>query len=839
MKFVLACTLGLLLCSRASAQSTVTVDTTLRYQIIQGWGHGGSVFAGLGGFHTVPDTSFVGAVSRDYIDYVIDDLGLTGSRLWEIGPRIDGTGMDHGDCDSIDWSLFQSDSFFPWQFPWVAYFNDRVIAQGIRPSYYSSPTYPTLATAVKPWVLNHPGERAQQIWASALFYKQTCGVDIDYAVIYNEPGLSFTILADDIKALGPRLAAHGLATKAQFAEGVDPHVSWNYVTQTQDDSLMWKSVGRISYHDYGTADPYRGYLRDFAQSHGMTTAQTEMASPTIDDVYADLTRADCAYWEVGFASGNILPIKSGQTQFSPSNTFFRLRQVLHYVRPRAVRIGAAVDDTMLHVLAFQRDGRITTVVQNLTSTAKQVTVKNLPPGEYGVSQAAYSATAFQELGVRTVGADGMLDFSLGGNYSAATLYPYSEPNHAPCIMTWGSGNGYLVAPVSATTLSAAANDAERDTLRYHWTMATAPAGASPVIATPDSPTSSVNGLTVSGLYVFTIDVRDGMNISSKNVYLKRYDANPPTSLGGAGFRISAPYGLVFSNPGDTTHANIELPTSAVTLQVGVGDLAGSDFTGRGKWSLISAPAGSVAKVDSTIYIYISIRANASGLTVPGDYVFRCVVTDPPYPDLTAAITCTVHPASSAPVISSITAAPPSLTLPATSTTLSAATSDPENDLLRHWWTIKSVPPGAVPVFDHQGRSASNVSGLTVPGSYTFTLRAFDDLHMTTKDITITVGKSTGVREAPTAPDGLEIVSIEPIPSRDLVSVIYILKQESRISATLYDITGHMTSEIFSGFSPPGRHQLGISKRARNLPSGMYFLVLQSGAVTAVRKILFE
>ena len=58
--------------------------------------------------------------------------------------------------------------------------------------------------------MNHPGERAQQIWASALYFKNTHGLNISYAVIYNEPNIASTILADDIKALTPRLAAHGL-----------------------------------------------------------------------------------------------------------------------------------------------------------------------------------------------------------------------------------------------------------------------------------------------------------------------------------------------------------------------------------------------------------------------------------------------------------------------------------------------------------------------------------------------------------------------------------------------------------------------------------------------------
>ena len=157
--------------------------------------------------------SLADPVNKQYLDFITDDLGLTGSRTWEVGPRIDGTGMDHGDCDVIDWNLFESDTLSPQDATNLVYFQNKILAQGIQPNFYSSPGYPTHATDVKPWVMNHPGERAQQIWASALFYKTNCGININYAVIYNEPSMASTILADDIKALGPRFIAQGLATQ--------------------------------------------------------------------------------------------------------------------------------------------------------------------------------------------------------------------------------------------------------------------------------------------------------------------------------------------------------------------------------------------------------------------------------------------------------------------------------------------------------------------------------------------------------------------------------------------------------------------------------------------------
>jgi hypothetical protein len=107
-----------------------------------------------------------------------------------VGPRIDGTGNDHGDCDVMDWSLFEADTLHAADTNYLVYFQNRVPAQGCQPNFYSSPGYPTHASDLKPWVMNHPGERAQQIWASALYLKTTYGLNINYAVLYNEPTIS-------------------------------------------------------------------------------------------------------------------------------------------------------------------------------------------------------------------------------------------------------------------------------------------------------------------------------------------------------------------------------------------------------------------------------------------------------------------------------------------------------------------------------------------------------------------------------------------------------------------------------------------------------------------------
>ena len=732
----------------------IVINPAQTFQTIAGWGHGGGVLGGTGGAEFMLPEALANPVNYQYLDFLTDDLGLTGTRTWEVGPRIDGTGIDNGDCDIVDWNLFESDTFSAQEAAYLLHYQNRILAEGYQPSFYSSPGYPTHASDQKPWVMNHPGERAQQISASSQYLKTNYGINIAYAVLYNEPSMASSILTDDIKALGPRLIAQHLTTEIQYAEAVAPQTDWSYFTPVLNDAELWPYVGRISYHNYGTADPYRSYLRDFGRAKGLTTAQTEMGNPTFDDLFSDLTLAGASYWEVAYSANATLVPNAGLTGFTPSSTYFRLRQLIHYVRPGAVRIGTASSDPSLRVLAFTESGRVTAVMENTSSPAQTVNLSGLPAGSYGLSKAGAGTTSFQELGIRTVGADGLLSLTnVAGGSAVTTLYPYAGTNQPPTIEVWGASPGYVVAPTNSATLSGIASDPELATLTYHWSVINQPSGANATFANTNAATTLVSGLTVAGIYTFNLAVSDGMNISSRQVYLAVYDSNPQPVLGQTGFRIAAPYGLVFGNPSGTTHATIELPTSSAILQAGISDLANSSFNGRGNWTLVNQPAGANAGVDSTIYIFVSLRANVTNMTVPGDYLFQINVTNAGHPDLTAQILCTVKPASSPPVISSITASPANVTLPTNSLQLSAITSGSTNQPLRHWWAIKTAPAGAKPLFDHQGATNTTVSNLNLPGNYTFTLRSFDDLHVTTMDKTVSVSAAAGapvINSAPSA-----------------------------------------------------------------------------------------
>jgi hypothetical protein len=100
---------------------------------------------------------------------------------------------------------------------------------------------------------------------------------------------------------------------------------------------------------------------------------------------------------------------------------------------------------------------------------------------------------------------------------------------------------------------------------------------------------------------------------------------------------------------------------------------------------------------------------------------------------------TVYPPNpSAPTILNAAAAPATLTLPAETTRLSATTSDPDGDPLSHWWSVKRKPAGAAPAFSAQGSPNSDVTGLTVPGTYVFTLHAVDRTKAAQREVTVAV-----------------------------------------------------------------------------------------------------
>jgi O-glycosyl hydrolase len=708
------------------AAVNVTLDPAVQYQTIRGWGAASWTPPWL-------STELREAGIRE----VVNELGLTRLRL-EVpaGNGSEGGAWEQPNDDwdplHINWPAFNTAAVDRRVTDVVLPFKTAVEANGEPFNLYVSPSlFDNGSSGAAPgWLLNNPGEYTEFALAFLLYLRDTYGIEADYYCILNEAGnnnpFNASVVAEMIKALGPRLEAAGLSTRIQFPESVNAQAAWNsYIQRVQGDDEVWRYIGCLSYHLYGTNDPYRSQIGNLGASLGLPTAQTEYMNLTMNHLYDDLTLGQVSFWEI-YGLTQCLQWNLSNASFTRVGQYWSFRQVMHFVRPGAVRIGAISDDSNLRVLAFSRDDGMTVVLIN-GSGSRAVNLVNLPMGTYGVCQSV-AGGACQELGLQAVvagrssAATGALPVTVPSN-AVMTIYAYPGTNQPPVVTDFKATPDFLILsgpgrlPPSTTSLSASATDPERDLLSYRWSVTSRPAGANVSLAAPDSAATGAAGLTVPGEYVFAVTVGDGINTVVRNVAVNVYADNQPPFVFDVHNRLPV---------------TVTLPTSNTQLRSAGTDLEGDPLTYR--WSVLSQPVGAAALLGTPT----TAACPVTNLTVAGDYIFQIEVSDPTH-TVAQKLTVTVYPPNpSAPTITNAAATPATLTLPVEMTRLSAITGDPDADPLSHWWSVKSKPAGTAPAFSAQGSPNSDVTGLTLPGTYVFTLRAVDRTKVAQRDVTVTV-----------------------------------------------------------------------------------------------------
>lgn len=590
----------------------VTLRPQVTYQTILGWGASSDWSDDV--IRLVPRD-----VKEAILDEAVNDLGLnrlryftgTYTQPWE---RFN----DDGNPEHINWSGFNTawhdvkmeELFRP--------FKQRVEALGSPFDVYLSPDFTEVA-GIPAWLVSNPAEYAEHAMALLLYLRERHGVTPQYFVIQNEPLNGSRHATPEfhrrvIEVLGPRLRALGLPTRIQFVDGISPQATWNYIDALQHDEHIWPFVGLLSYHLYGTADPYRTRIRDFGRTKGIPTAQTETLSADVRTLFDDLSIGNVSYWEAAFAfvwfgnrtddPGHLYSVNDSMTSFTRHPDFWNFRQLMHYVRPGALRIEASSNDDTLRALAFQKDNRLTTVLLN-EGPARAVQVQGLPAGQYGLSQSADGHPS-QELGLRTIGTGGTIIIDIP-NDATLTIYPYDGQNQPPLLTRWTASPRYLKRPGTTVTLSAEATDPELGAVfSYRWSVSRHPDRANVRLSSAQGSTTTASGLSIPGRYGFVVEASDGSATTTREVLVNVYEGNQPPAVVDVHNRYPS---------------TVIAPVSETELRAFGFDLEDDPLTYR--WTLLSQPAGASAVLATPD----SASCKASNLRRPGQYMFRVDVSD--------------------------------------------------------------------------------------------------------------------------------------------------------------------------------------------------------------------
>jgi hypothetical protein len=524
---------------------------------------------------------------------------------------------DNEDPFSIEWAGFDTQRLDARVREWLVPWKTAVEARGEPFNLYVSPSFFKGGSSgdLPPWMAADPEEYAEWALALLLRLRDEHGITADYYSICNEAGnnnvFSSQVVARMMKALVPRLREAGFPTAIQFPESINAHVAWRYIEELRNDPLIWDWIGLISYHWYGRDNQTAMVqLRDFALERGLPTAQTEFMNLTIDHLYDDLVLGGTSYWEIyGLATPDFEAALShiSSTSFRGGKWYWQFRQVSHYVRPGAVRVEATSAEPALRALAFEAEGKTTAVLINTTPphADRTVSVTGLTPGSYGVSQSV-GQNPYQELGLREVGGDGALTVTAKGN-SVLTLYPRDGANRPPTVIEWRSRPDFLTLPASSLELVCSAVDPELEALACEWSVESQPTGAEVTLATPDAPKTRADGLTVAGEYVFAATVGDGTSEVTREVLVKVFDGNQP------------PVPMDVHN---RVPVWVTVRDGGTLLRAGAWDIEKDTLTYR--WSVVSQPAGAAAALETPD----QQACKVTGMTTPGDYVFRLGLSDP-------------------------------------------------------------------------------------------------------------------------------------------------------------------------------------------------------------------
>ena len=689
---------------------TVNIDTTETYQQILGWGT--DLFVETA-------ERYVPTLQENLVELVTNHLGCNAYR-WEISRRDwEDYANDNDDPDEINWDAFKTTYCDEQARDVVLPMKALVEARGEKFTVYSSSSFFTESESgpIPEWMYQSPAELSEWLVAHLLYVKNRYGITIDHICVSNEPDnynrFNAEKIGNVIKYLGPRLKREGLSTSIMYPEQASVNGALDYIKLWQDHPEVMDYVSLFSYHLYFETSYHRSEKRqiyNIAKAKNIPVAQTESMYVDFNNLYDDLVNGGVSYWYV-YWEGDYYKINPSHTSYVLKQNYWDIRQVLKYVKQGSYRTQAVSSDPeKAKVLAFKKDGDVVAVCYNPSDKNMDFHVRGLPSGYYAINKGK------EELGIYQVEESGVLTVNLLKG-EIATIFPTKGKNQPPLVTEWYANPSYLTLPKSNTTLNVTVSDQEKDDLTYNWIVEKQPRGAQVEIDNRHSANASAKGLTMDGLYEFSVVISDGVNtIKQKLVPVMVVSEN------------QAPEILYLSHRKPIL---LQLPGAVyTTTNCWAMDRDGDAVSYL--WSIASQPQGADIQLTNA-----QRKCEIKNMTVAGDYYIKLEASDSTHTSADM-LKISVLPPNSAPVISTISASRPVKKQQHFEVTLSASASDDDGDNLGYWWNISSQPEGSRVVFAHQGKQVSTASGLNTPGTYIFTFVAADNVSRVSKEVSVTI-----------------------------------------------------------------------------------------------------